>query len=215
MRQALLGPLEAEMRPVYDRLLAVMEENGITLFSERNARDWFPYVRERISVGAVTPPPGCEGLARSQWADLQNIGFNIRNANNSALAEKAVADTTASNGSAAWMPADHEQKALIRELWRVPMVTIARDAGRRLRCYLSVRCELSGKEGVVFRCGVDGLNPELIVTATDIPDNRYHTYELGVFENLMGWKTLWLAPGNNPDNVKGIFVDRIWLVQVA
>jgi hypothetical protein len=207
-------PLEGEMRPVYDRLLAVMAENGITLFSERNARDWFPYVRECMSVGTVAPPPGCEGLATNQWADLQNIGFNVRTGvDNRALAEKAVEDMTASNGSAAWMPADHEQKALIRELWRVPMVTIAKDAGRRLRCYLSVRCELSGDEGVVFRCGVDGLSPELTVMARDIPDNRYHTYELGVFENLMGWKTLWLAPGNNPDNVKGIFVDRIWLVQ--
>ena len=207
-------PLEQEIRLVYDRLQAIMKENGITMFSERNARDWFPYVQERISVGSVAPPSGCERLASNQWADLQNIGFNVRKgADNRCLGEKAVEDTMASNGSAAWMPADHEQKALIRELWRVPLITIAHDAGVRLRCCLSVRCELTGREGIAFRCGADGLSRELTVMARDIPDNLYHTYELGVFENLMGWKTLWMAPGNNPDNVKGIFVDRVWLVQ--
>jgi hypothetical protein len=189
-----------------------MEKNGITRFSEQNARDWFPSVRERIAVGEVAPPPGCENRPRTQWADLQNVGFVARGEDQDPpLAKKVVSDPLASTGTAAWMPGNHGERVLNRELWRIPLVTVAAEAGQRLRCRLSIRCEAAGKEGVAFRCGIDGHGPELVVPAADLPDNQYHTYELGVFDDLRGWIQLWLAPGNNP-NVQGIWVDRAWLV---
>lgn len=206
-------PIEPDIRTVYDRLLAVMETNGVTRFSEKNARDWFPTVRERVAVGDVTPPPGCEDIPRHHWADLQNIGF-VANGETAdpPLAKRVVDDPQASTGTAAWMPGGHGKKGLLRELWRIPLVTVAADAGKRLRCRLSVRCRLTGKDGVAFRCGIDGREPVLEVEAATVEDGRYHTYEVGVFDDLRGWINLWLTPGNNEANVEGIWVDRAWLV---
>ena len=205
-------PLVPDIRAVYDRLLAVMEENGITQFSEKNARDWFPSVRERIAVGAVAPPPGCEDRPRTEWADLQNVGFVARGeTNDPPLCKKVVGDPLASTGTAAWLPGSHGERALTRELWRIPLVTMAAEAGQRLRCRLSIRCEVTGPEGIAFRCGIDGRGAELVVSAADLPDDQYHIYDLGVFDDLRGWIQLWIVPGNNP-SIQGIWVDRAWLV---
>ncbi len=71
---------------------------------------------------------------------------------------------------------------------------------------------MTGKGGVAFKCGIDGKNRDLIVRAADVPDNGYHTYDLGVFDSLRGWIHLWVGPANNPDNIKAAWVDRAWLV---
>jgi hypothetical protein len=65
---------------------------------------------------------------------------------------------------------------------------------------------------VAFRCGIDGRGEPIAVDASNVPDAGYHTYEVGLFDDLRGWITFWVAPGANPDNVEGIWVDRAWLV---
>ena len=110
------------------------------------------------------------------------------------------------------MPGSHDSRALVRELWRIPVVTTAAEKGKPLRCRIAVRCELTGAEGVAFRCGIDGRGEPLVVNAADVADAEYHTYEVGVYEDLRGWLTMWVAPAANPDNVAGVWVDRAWLV---
>jgi hypothetical protein len=206
-------PVEDDIRSVYDRVLAVMDANGIVHFSEQNARDWFPSVRERVAVGAVGPPPGCEGLPRASWADLQSIGFVAKGAEDDPPRSKgSVVDPRASTGTAAWMPGFHDSRALVRELWRVPLVTTAAEDGKRLRCRISIRCERTGTQGIAFQCGIDGHGEPLVVRTADVADAEYHTYDMGVFGDLRGWIALWVSPAANPDNVAGVWVDRAWLV---
>ncbi|HJN14273.1 MAG TPA: hypothetical protein QGH10_02220, partial [Armatimonadota bacterium] len=206
-------PVDDEIKPVYDHVLDVMEANGIIHFSEQNARDWFPSVRERVAVGKIAPPPGCETLPRGDWADLQNVGFAAKGAGDDPpLSKGSVGDPRASTGTAAWMPGSHGSRGLVRELWRIPVVTTAAEKGKRLRCRISVRCEVTGAEGVAFQCGIDSRGEPLVVNAADIGDADYHTYDVGVYDDLRGWITLWIAPGNNAENVSAIWVDRAWLV---
>lgn len=205
-------PLEEDIRPVYERFVAATEAHGVNQLSESNARDWFPSVRERFAVGLAPAPPGCEGLPRERWADLQDAGFGLHGAGESPpRVEGEVADLLASDGRAARMPGGHDMRALQRELWRVPFVTMAAEQGRRVRCLLSVRCELKGNTGVAFRFGIDG-KAQTEVAVADVPDDQYHTYDLGVFDDLRGWLVLWVAPAANGDAVEAVWVDRAWLV---
>ena len=207
-------PLNKKIKPVYDHFVSVMTKNDIKEISEKNARGQWPSVKERVEQGPPLVPPGCEGLPRSTWADLQNGGFSIKSPPAPAIPWVVLVnkDEAASNGSAARMRGDHGAKALNQQLWRVPLVAAAAQVGKKLHCRISVRCELTGREGVAFRCGVDGKDRDLVVNCADVPNDGYNTYDLGVFDSLSGWIHLWASPGDNPDNVTAVWVDRAWLV---
>ena len=206
-------PLETEIEPVYEHFVSVMRKNDITQVSERNARGPWPSVKERVDSGPPLVPPGCGDLPLTAWVDLQNAGFVTKPApaGQPPWGVVEAKDDRASNGSAARFRTDHDRPALYRQLWRVPLIS-AKPEGKRLRCRLSVRCETTGREGVAFKCGVDGKDRDLIVNVADVPDDEYHTYDMGLFDSLTGWIHLWVGPGNNPDNVKAVWVDRVWLV---
>ena len=59
---------------------------------------------------------------------------------------------------------------------------------------------------------MDGKDRDLVVNCADVPNDGYNTYDLGVFDSLSGWIHLWASPGDNPDNVTAVWVDRAWLV---
>lgn len=213
-RQAdLPWPLEPDFAAAYQRFRQTMEANGITQFSEQNARDAAPLLDERAQVGLLPPPPGCANVPRERWVDLQNIGFNTRGENEDPQpVRRVVADPAASDGSAAWMPGDHARPLLLRQTWRIPLVQSAGRMGKPLKVFVSMRCELTGAEGPAFRCGVEGRGETFEVACADIPDGDYHTYEVGEFSDLRGWIHLWVSPAANGANVKAIWFDRAWLV---
>ncbi len=214
---ALDWPFEGvKMREVYDRFLETVEASGIKHYSEAGARDWFASIKERAAIDTPLTPPGCEEISRQWWADLQDAGLVVKS--DAALA-KRVADDQASDGSAAWMPGTHDKRAVHRELWRVPLVTAAALAEKRVSCKISIKCDAPGEEGIAFRCGISKANtlealygPVLEIRAADITDTNYHTYDLGTFENIRGWNVMWVSPASNPENAKGIWIDRMWLV---
>jgi len=206
-------PLDSKIKPVYEHFVSAMEKHDIKEVSEKNARGQWPSVKERVDSGPPLVPPGCEALPVTAWVDLQNAGFVTKPApaGQPPWGVVAVKDDKASNGSAARFRTDHARPALYRQLWRVPLIS-AKPEGKKLHCRISVRCEVTGKDGVAFKCGIDKKNRDLIVKAADVPDREYHTYDLGVFDSLRGWIHLWIGPANNPDNVKTVWVDRAWLV---
>lgn len=210
-------PLDADINTVYDYFEAVRAKNGMNYISQNNERGQWPSVKDRVDQGPPLVPPGCEKLPIDSWADLQNLGFSMKHAEPPALplANLEVQDEKASNGSAARMRGDHDVKALQRQLWRIPLVIKAAEAQKPLRVFLSIRCELKGRQGVAFRAGIDSKDRDLVVHCADIPDADYHTYDLGVYDSLAGWIHLWIAPGNNPENVEAVWVDRAWLVVEA
>jgi len=198
---------EETLEQVFQRFETMREKYNVPQISEKNERDVFESVRERIAAGKPAPPPGCETLPRSHWAVIQESGFN-RNQYVTGIA----ADADASNGYAVQMPGGPAQKMIHKQTRRIPLVYYADAVHKPIRVKLSVRCELLGKEGIAFQYGMDTQNRTVEVRADQIADGGYHTYDLGLFDTLTGWGSIWLGPADNAENVKTIKVDRMWLV---
>jgi hypothetical protein len=196
-----------DIKYVYDHFQAVRNQNKITLISENNARDCFSMIEERVAVGKPSIPPGCEKMSRDNWIVLQDFGM-ARNTHITSV----VKDEQASDGSAILVPGNAAETSVTKELWRVPLVYQAVAKKHKIRVFLSVRCETKEGTGTAFRCGIDSIGKVLNVNTSEIKNNQYHSYELGTFEDLTGWKNLWITSGNNPV-VKGVWIDRIWLVE--
>ena len=217
-------PLDDDIATTYDRYVAIAEKHGIEQFAEANLRGTWPSVAERVAQGPPLTPPGCEELPPSAWQELQNRGFVVKEGH-AEHCELMVDDGKTSDGSAARLEGGADGWALYRELWRAPLVVRASSEKLKLRCYLSVRCEVTGDEGLAFRADIASEFPgtgwtaaqrddfeSLEVAAADVQDGEYHTYDMGVYENLGGWINLRVAAADNPDNVKAVYVDRAWLV---
>ena len=206
-------PLDAEMAAVHDHYLGVTEKHGMVKFAEQNQRGQWPSVEQRVAHGPPLTPPGCDGLPPSSWQSLQNSGFIVKESHKKHC-ELEVDDPEASNGSAARLETNSENWALYQQLWRIPLVLKADGEGRRLRCYISARCEITGSEGPAFKAEIEqrGDGPQLVVNAADVESDEYFTYDMGVYDTLRGWIHLRIAAADNPENVRAVYVDRAWLV---
>ncbi len=203
-------PLEEEMPAAYDRFMAIAKAANVTRVAEGRGIDWMKTVRNRPPRKQCGPPPGCEQLPKDRFVDLQDSGFSLAK---EAWA-KLTADPKASDGVASRMPTNHYEWATSRRLG----LKFVRDAaGRPLRCKLAVRCEVTGKEGGAFTCGIwDFENrrsvANLAVSAAQIPDDAYHVYDLGAHK-LTDRMYIWVAPAKNEKNVRAVWVDRMWLIR--
>ena len=157
-------------------------------------------------------PPGCENLPVDSWVDLQNRLFKAERLS-VARDYPQVEDALASDGLAAKLDGDNGGKKIYLQLWRIPMTLKASEANEKLHCRISVRCELTGKDGVAFNCVVPGRGRPLEVKAADVKGDGYYTYDMGVYDNMYGWVNLWVSAGDNPQNVQAVYVDRVWLVK--
>ena len=206
-------PLDEEMVAVYDHYVAVTEKHGMAKFAEQNQRGQWPSVAVRVADGPPLPPPGCEGLSPNSWQSLQNSGFVVKDQLREQC-ELNFPDPEASDGSAAKIATDSDEWIVYQQLWRIPLVLKAHTDGRKVRCYLSVKCEVTGSEGLAFQAEVEqrGDGPQLVVNAADVKGDGYQTYDLGVYDSLRGWIHLRVAAADNPDNVGAVYVDRAWMV---
>jgi len=174
-------PLTNDMKPVYERFVAMCEENGVTQKSESNARDFWPWIEERTKMTVDVPPPAdCRDLPRDRWVQLQDLGFNLKPPH----AEKGVSDPLASDGFAARMGTDHDVPAIQKQLYRIPLVVKAAADGRKIRCKIAVRVEFAGKsrQGAALKCdfessaGIFGMRE---VRVDELKGSGYQTIDLG------------------------------------
>ncbi len=189
--------------------MAVAKRNHVTKLSE--GRSIAVFARRTIGLGrhVASPPPGCEHLSPDRWIDLQDATFNLWREGRGA---KLVHDPAASDGVAAWMPGTHREWAVQQRL-NISGI----DPNAVYTCYAAIRCETTGKQGLAFTFGLyDMTNRRHAgggqVPCSKLPDKAYHTYKIAE-TRLHGGMYLWVAPTRNPKNVRGIWVDRFWLVK--
>jgi len=203
-------PLTDSIQAVYEKFMEIAESEKVTFISEGRRIDQLKRVLERPHRSIPGPPPGCASLSRESWIDIQDSEFKLSGES----WVKWAADPMASDGAAARMTANHHEWATQCSLTQN---LVKKSEGKPLRCKLSIRCELTGNQGGAFRCGIyDSENKRsvthLAVACNDIDDDKYHTYDLGVHQ-LTERMYVWIAPVQNEENIKSIWVDRIWLVR--
>jgi hypothetical protein len=84
-------------------------------------------------------------------------------------------------------------------------------------CYAVARCGAKATTGTAFQIGLYDNTKRDNLVVLNVPleqagDGEYHTYDLGAHE-LRGGMYFWLAPVNNPDQVEGVYTDRIFMVR--
>lgn len=189
--------------------LDVARAYGVTHISEGGPLSNFE--KRTVSMGRTTspPPPGCEGLPREQWIDLQDATFSLASEGTWATLEK---DELASDKTAARMPGNHHQWAVQQPLLGKPLSPDA-----TYDVFAAIRVEKSGDNGSAFSAGIYDMKNRIdlgqVSTACNaVVDDQYHVYKLGSAK-LHGEIYLWAAPAGNADQVKSVWVDRFWLVK--
>lgn len=168
-----------------------------------------PVLREKcIPPPAATPPAAVAGLPESNWVDIQDREMQLR----SSARRERVEDQLASNGSAIFMSADHNE-------WAV-QYTIGREmlefGGGKARWFVSVRAQTKAETGAAFQIGIYDTVQRKMLGGLTVPieqaaDGAYHDYDLGVLE-LTPAAYIFVAPMKNPDEMEGIYVDRIFAI---
>lgn len=154
-------------------------------------------------------PAECGSLATDDWSQIQDQEVRIIGNQKEV---KMVTDPLASDQSAICMPGGFKAwyvqitlPADMLRLWKGP-----------IHIYASVRVEATSSDGTACSAGIyDAWNKKGIVTQnipiSHFPDGTYHTIDLGE-PKLNGDSFFWMTPGNS-ENVKNIYIDRIWLVR--
>ncbi|MGI6294881.1 MAG: DUF4838 domain-containing protein [Armatimonadota bacterium] len=196
---------------------------GLTQFIEA-AHSWnvgnysesWPFELYEASLEArfAGPPPSPTELAALPKSDVVEIKAGKLKLYEPPKWARIVDDPKASSGKAAFMEADHTQWAIQHELTK----SQAKSLKGSWRWYLIARAE-GAKSGNAFEYGVyDGPSHRNVTRFTaklqDSADGEYHTFYLGKIQSTAGLYA-WVAPMNNSDAVKGIYVEKIVLVKAT
>ncbi len=203
--------VEDTLQGAYDRFMKVAKTIHMTHISERGGMEQLKQIVNQPKRKACGPPPGCENLSADRWVDFQDSLFRLSKVGQWS---KLAADAKASDGVAAYMPGDHHEWAVSKPLG---CKLVKESAGKPIRCKIAVRCDVAGEKGRAFTAGI--YDPEkrrgvahLVAQAKDAGGGEYRVYDLGAHK-LTPEMYAWVAPAKNPDDVKGVWVDRIWLVR--
>ncbi len=150
------------------------------------------------------------GMSAETGVDVQDSWARL--ANEWVWAETR-ADASASDGLAVYMPGNHHEWA-----FQIPLDQVPQKARKgRWDVYALIRVERAdgAPSGVAFTAGIwDGNNAAdlgtVSINAADA-SSQYRAYRLGTVESRTG-RYIWVAPAANPA-IKGVWVDRIWLVR--
>lgn len=162
----------------------------------------------RRFVPAGPPPEQCKGLGEDDWIDMQDSRFRLHGVGRWV---EYVDDPAASNGSAVRMPGSHHQWAVQCEMPE------ELEPGHAWRCYIVARCEANAETGVSIQMGIYDTARKKGVVNQDIPIEQsagsdYRVFDLGAHE-LTDSMYFWVAPCMSPDDVKAVFVDRIFVIR--
>ena len=154
---------------------------------------------------AGPPPEACQGLPREAWIDVQDNEFNLAQPGRWA---DVVEDPAASDKFAVRMPGNHYEWATS---WPV-----TEDLGEaEWKCYVVARCEASASSGPAMTMGIYDSKAKRGVAHRHVTvedSAKYQVFDLGTHK-LTGGMYFWVAPPKRPDEVKAVFVDRIFLVR--
>ncbi|MBU0610020.1 MAG: DUF4838 domain-containing protein [Armatimonadetes bacterium] len=189
--------------------MAISQANKFTKLSE--GRPIESFASRTIDLGRTQspPPPGCENLKEDQWIDLQDGGFSLwREGTGSALKH----DDLASDKVAAWNAGNHFEWST--QQW---LAVADLDPEATYGVYAAIRCEKAGELGGAFTAGIyDAKNKiglgHLALASESIKSDKYEVYKIASTK-LHDQVYVWVAPTNNPENVKAVWVDRFWLVK--
>ncbi len=211
-QEGLAWPVSDEIKPVFDRFMGIAKAANVSRVAESGTKtlDWMKHVLNRPKRTKAGPPPGCEDLPGARWVDLQDTMFRL--SKEGEWAER-VEDAKASDNVAVRMPGTHYEWATSCPL---NAKLVKESGGKPIRCKVAIRCEKTGDTGKAFSYGI--YDPEhrrgvhhMIIQAKAVKDDDYHVYDLGAHK-LTDRMYVWVAPPKNPDNVKAVYVDRIWLI---
>ncbi len=147
----------------------------------------------------ATTPPECAGLPASDWIDVQQGSFENWSGGGT------VADSTASDGYAAYMPGDATP-------WSIQYPVPASQAGT-WHCYAHARIDTMSTSGLAFSVGIcdsaaGGVVQVNIALEDGASDGLYQMCDLGV-QNLTSSMYFWFAIDDSA--AQGLYVDRIVL----
>ena len=153
-------------------------------------------------------PERCKDLPETDWILVEDHEFSLANPGGWV---SIVEDAKAANGYAARMTTDHTQWAT-----QFPVSADIESLGP-CRLFASIRCDLKAQTGNAFDIGIYDNNAKAGVMQRTVPiaevaDGQYQEIDLGVHELTRGMY-FWAAPVNNPDEVEGVYVDRIYCVK--
>jgi hypothetical protein len=163
---------------------------------------------DRILSSSASAPPECAQLPRERWLDIQSARFQVQ------CDGEYVDDPLASDGTAVAMGGGHGDWSILCPIsgdWLMMMPS------RTWTLYAVVRCEIAQPQrGSSFGMGIFDYGRWKEVSLQRFPvslaaDGKYHTYTFGTFTVNPGMG-FWFAPAENPDSVKGIYVDRIFAI---
>ncbi len=153
----------------------------------------------------VPLPPPYDKVARGNVVDFQENLLTLFNG------ASIVPDRLASNGKAAKMGASDTG-------WNIQLHQVDKaGVNGRWRCLAMVRIEAEGL-GPATTFAVHGNRTKINASTTakieDLKDGQYHLLDAGVVDfDGTDWRVIYFAPHANPDKVRAIFVDRVFLVR--
>jgi hypothetical protein len=189
-------------------------EEFLRLTQEFQAGQWwgrFPNYEEALRAQfrpAGPPPEPCQGLPEEDWMAVQDHQFRLYKVGEWA---RTVDDANASDGKATAMPATHSTWAI-----QYPFSDDVTD-GNPWRCYVEARCEAQADRGLAVTLGLYDTRTERTiaqrrVTIEECRGPTYRAFDLGA-QDLHGGIYFWAAPAGNPEEVTGIYVDRLYLIR--
>lgn len=211
-RQGAVWPLEDTLDDAYARFMDIKRRGPVTRLSEQDARDWFQAtVTPRLGRTQTPPPPGCENLPPKQWADLNDSGLRL---NHSAAKPRIVDDPEASDGKAALLD-ENPANWIDYPVGKLPVVATC--PTKMFHVKAAVKFDMTDQAETAFVYGMASSvvkeEQAMKFNAAGIPSGEFQTIDLGVHKIVGGWYNLWFKSAGDPDNVRSVLIDRIWLIQ--
>ncbi|MBT3377306.1 MAG: DUF4838 domain-containing protein [Lentisphaerae bacterium] len=183
-------------------------EHGNTHYGEGRAFEPYAAALQRRFAPPGPPPEQCKGLDEEKWIDLQDSRFRLHGVGRWV---EYVDDPASSNGSAVRMPGSHHQWAAQCEMPE------ELEPGQFWRCFVVARCEANAQTGVGIQMGIydraakKGV-ADRSISIEESAGQDYRVFDLGTHE-LTDSKYFWVAPCMSPDDVKAVYVDRIFVIR--
>ncbi len=156
----------------------------------------------RVPRALASTPIPCAGLASTDCVDLQDLGFDLADA-------ELVGDSAASDGGAARLPGD-------TDIWgiQIPFQRLLPETGE-WAIYARLRIEkgpVANEDETALWMGVDpGVTKR--VPIRELGDETYHTVRIdGLFHRYDGLSYLWFAPPNS-QTIDWLYVDRVFAIR--
>lgn len=174
----------------------------------RPFKDYERRLREKYIRSAGPPPEKCKDLPEDQWVEFQDAFFGMARSRWG----RTVDDPRASDGKAARMPATHHEWAVQCHL--SDDLTL----NNPWHCYVVARCDVKKNAGGdVMTMGIYDLRNSKGITSRSVKMEaakgpEYKVFDLGTHD-IHGGCYVWVAPRKRPDEVEGVYVDRIFLIR--